>query len=79
MPCALEKGLGGGTMIEGCQAQVMRQMSLSWPDLSLPYFQYIIEQKQARGERNRPLLAREQCSSYSHLDVKLCCGPNSRT
>src|SRR5947209_567999 len=29
IPCALEKGSGGGTMIEGCQAPVRRRMGLS--------------------------------------------------
>ena len=29
MPCALEKGIGGGTMVEGCEALVRRRMGLS--------------------------------------------------
>jgi hypothetical protein len=29
IPCALEKGIGGGTMVEGCQAQVRRRMGLT--------------------------------------------------
>lgn len=33
----------------------------------------------AKEHRKVPLLAREQCSSCSHLDAKLCCGPNSLT
>jgi len=29
IPCALGKGIGGGTMVEGCQAQVRRRMTLT--------------------------------------------------
>ena len=28
MTCALKKGIGGGTMVEGCEAQVRRWMGL---------------------------------------------------
>ena len=29
IPCALGKGIGGGTMVEGCQAQVRRRIGLT--------------------------------------------------